>query len=54
MTKTCCLVICALLGLANGTRLYGFVPGERVPPEELVERYGALVQSLIETPPGRG
>lgn len=44
------LAVCALLGLAGGTRVYGFAPPERVAPDVLVEGYGGLVQSLLDTP----
>lgn len=44
------LAVCALLGLAGGTRVYGFAAADRVAADELVERYGALVQSLLEAP----
>jgi AcrR family transcriptional regulator len=42
------LVVCALVGLACGVRTFRLLPAGEHDPEDLVQRYGALVQSLID------
>jgi AcrR family transcriptional regulator len=44
------LVVCAMLGLAAGTRSFGLLGEETVPKEQLIQRYGALVQGIIDQP----
>jgi hypothetical protein len=42
------LVVWALLGLACGVRTFRSLSAEENDAERLVQRYGALVQSLID------
>ncbi|GAA1260288.1 TetR/AcrR family transcriptional regulator [Oryzihumus leptocrescens] len=44
------LVACALVGLAGGTRVYGFAPDDRAESAPGLELYAGLVQSLLEAP----
>lgn len=39
-------VVCTLLGLANGLRVFGVLAGEAA--ETLIARYGAIVQAVID------
>lgn len=48
------LVACALVGLASGTRIYGFAPDDRAESAPALELYAGLVKSLLVAPlPGR-
>jgi len=42
------LVVCALVGLACGVRTFRLLSSEENDTEEVMQRYGALVQSLID------
>jgi AcrR family transcriptional regulator len=42
------LVVCAVLGLGAGLRTLGLLDKEEMPEEQLVQQYGALVQSIID------
>ncbi|WP_427015723.1 TetR family transcriptional regulator [Pseudarthrobacter sp. P1] len=44
------LVVCAMLGLAAGTRAFGLLGEDAMPAEELIHSYGTLVQSIIDQP----
>ncbi|MFC4602721.1 TetR family transcriptional regulator [Rhodococcus kronopolitis] len=44
------LVLAALLGLAGGTRTMGLLDPDVIAGEELIERYGALVQAIVDGP----
>ncbi|MFE3291288.1 TetR/AcrR family transcriptional regulator [Rhodococcus sp. NPDC059234] len=46
------LVLAALLGLAGGTRTMGLLRSDLMDSEELIERYGALVQAIVDGPDG--
>lgn len=42
------LVVCAVMGLGTGLRTLGLLPEEEMPSEQLIQRYGALVQGIID------
>lgn len=42
------MVVAVLLGLATGLRTVGLMPAEAIDTEDLVRRYGAVVQSIID------
>ncbi|CAM3133906.1 TetR/AcrR family transcriptional regulator [Prescottella defluvii] len=42
------MVVAALLGLATGLRTVGLLPPEILGSDELVRRYGAVVQAIID------
>ncbi|MFC9788401.1 TetR family transcriptional regulator [Rhodococcus sp. NPDC127528] len=42
------LVLAALFGLAGGTRTMGLLGSNLIASEELIERYGALVQGIVD------
>ncbi|TQF66374.1 TetR/AcrR family transcriptional regulator [Rhodococcus spelaei] len=42
------LVLAVLLGLAGGTRTMGLLGTDVIEREELIERYGALVQAIVD------
>ncbi|MDH6678986.1 AcrR family transcriptional regulator [Rhodococcus sp. LBL1] len=42
------MVVAVLLGLASGIRTVGLLPTEAIDTEDLVRRYGAVVQSIID------
>lgn len=48
------LVLAALLGLAGGIRTMGLLDPDVIAGEELIERYGALVQAIVDGPDGPG
>ncbi|WP_258195414.1 TetR/AcrR family transcriptional regulator [Rhodococcus sp. OK519] len=45
------MVVAVLLGLASGIRTVGILPVDEIDPEDLVRRYGAVVQSIIDEIP---
>lgn len=42
------LVVCAVMGLGSGLRTLGLLGREEIPDEQLIQQYGALVQSIID------
>lgn len=42
------MVVAVLLGLAGGIRTVGILSADMLDPEDLVRRYGAVVQSIID------
>jgi len=42
------MVVAALLGLAGGIRTVGLLPTDAIDSEELIRRYGAVVQAIID------
>ena len=42
------LVVCVVMGLGAGLRTLGLLGADEIPEEQLVQQYGALVQSIID------
>jgi hypothetical protein len=42
------MVVAVLLGLATGIRTVGILPADQIGTEDLVRRYGTVVQSIID------
>lgn len=46
------LVVCVVMGLGVGMRVLGLLDTQEIADEELIQQYGALVQSIIDEPAG--
>ncbi|MGA7206789.1 MAG: TetR family transcriptional regulator [Specibacter sp.] len=42
------LVVCAVMGLGAGLRTLGLLGEDEIPAQQLIQRYGALVQGIID------